>query len=437
MTNVNYFKDQFNKLQESEQQGLLSEIREENFRAFNHSGLPTLRMEEWKYTNISSLFDRNYEFSEIGSFSPEILSSLDKMRITGHQEANELVFLNGQYCPSLSVIRSPESQLVVLSLEEALKSSYKDRVKTQLGQSNQYIKDGIHALNASFIHEGLFIYVPKGQQPVQPIYIYHLTDARQQNILSQPRSLVYLEPQAKLQIAESYQTMGVSEAFSNEVMEIVVRADAFLEYYKIQNDGPNSHQVNTTHISQLEKSHVHTAVLSFSGGMIRNNLNLVLDAGGNESHLYGLSLLKDNTHVDNHTMIDNKEPDCFSNQLYKAVADHASTSIFSGRIVVRPDAQKTNAYQSSKNILLSDLASINAKPQLEIFADDVKCSHGCTVGQLDEETLYYLRARGIPKEQAEILLLQAFAADILGQIKPAPLQQYVEKMIYDHLSFSS
>jgi Fe-S cluster assembly protein SufD len=177
-------------------------------------------------------------------------------------------------------------------------------------------------------------------------------------------------------------------------------------------------------------------VVSLNGGVIRNNLNLILDAAGNETHLYGLYLLKGKSHVDNHTLVDNKQPNCFSNQLYKGIAGDASTGVFSGRIIVQPDAQKTNAYQSNKNIILSDQATINTKPQLEIFADDVKCSHGCTVGQLDEEALFYLRARGIPKEAAEVLLLEAYAADILVQIKLEPLRNHVAELIYEHLSIS-
>jgi Fe-S cluster assembly protein SufD len=162
-------------------------------------------------------------------------------------------------------------------------------------------------------------------------------------------------------------------------------------------------------------------------------MNLVLDADGNETHLYGLYLLKGKTHADNHTMIDNKQPNCFSNQLYKGIADDFSTAVFNGKIMVQPNAQKTNSFQSNKNILLSDNATINTKPQLEIFADDVKCSHGCTVGQLDE-ALFYLRARGIPKEKAEVLLLQAYAADVLTHIKLMAIRAYVEKLIYEHLS---
>jgi Fe-S cluster assembly protein SufD len=163
--------------------------------------------------------------------------------------------------------------------------------------------------------------------------------------------------------------------------------------------------------------------------MIRNNMNLVMDAAGNETHLYGLYMLKGHTHADNHTLVDNRKPNCFSNQLYKGIVDDKATAVFNGKIMVQPDAQKTNAYQSNKNILLSDQASINTKPQLEIFADDVKCSHGCTVGQLDETALFYLRARGIPKENAQAMLLQAFASDILAQVKPELLREHIRQLI--------
>lgn len=433
MTNVNYFKDHFDQLQDAAPAGTITELRKENFNTFNQAGLPTLRLEEWKYTNISALFEKEYQLTNSENSNVQ-LTDIDKVRLPGHEHANELVFVNGRFVPSLSNIRSSEQQLVVLPLAAAATGSYADLVKTHLGQSSAYIKDGIHALNTSFIQDGVFILVPKKQQLEQPVYLYHISDARQQNTLAQPRSLIYVSEQAKLQLAETYTTLGTADSFSNEVMEIVVDSAAVVEYYKLQNDGSNASQVGSTHVHQVGKSYVHTVTISLNGGVIRNNLNLVLDAEGNETHLYGLSLLKGHSHVDNHTLVDNKKPNCFSNQLYKGIADDASTGIFSGRIIVQPDAQKTNAYQSNKNILLSEQATINTKPQLEIFADDVKCSHGCTVGQLDEEALFYLKARGIPGAEAEVLLLQAFAADIVAQIKSEPLRIHVEKLIFEHLS---
>jgi Fe-S cluster assembly protein SufD len=220
-------------------------------------------------------------------------------------------------------------------------------------------------------------------------------------------------------------------------MEIIVEKDALLEYYKIQNEAGNSSQVSTTHIRQTGKSYTHTVSVSLNGGTVRNNLNLVLDAEHCEAHLYGLYFPKGQSHMDNHTVVDNVKPNCFSNELYKGIIDDTATGVFNGKIFVRQQAQKTNAYQSNKNILLSDTASVNTKPQLEIFADDVKCSHGCTVGQLDEEALFYLRSRGVSEKNARSLLLHAFADDILQTIKPEPLRAYVEQLISERLEFDA
>jgi Fe-S cluster assembly protein SufD len=206
-----------------------------------------------------------------------------------------------------------------------------------------------------------------------------------------------------------------------------------LEYYRIQNDSPNASQVNTTHIRQVGKSLVNTVTVSLDGGIVRNNLNIAMEAEHSESHFYGLYFLKGNTHVDNHTVVDNVKPHCESNELYKGVVDDRATAVFNGKIFVQKDAQKTNAYQSNKNLLLSNEASVNTKPQLEIFADDVKCSHGCTVGQLDEEAFFYLRSRGISEKAAKSLLIHAFAVDILEHIKPEKVRAYVDRLIAERL----
>lgn len=432
MIDLTYFKAQFEQLQQAAAEDGIAVMRRDSFDAFNKTGLPTFRTEEWKYTGISSLFDKTYELN--GATGKVTAAEVDAVRLPGHAEANELVFVNGHFDPALSSIRSSGTELEVLSLKDAAKGTYKAIVTAHFNKSSNYIKDGIHTLNGAFMDDGVFIHVHKGKQPEHPVYLYHISDARTQHTMAQPRSLIYAAENCRLQLTEVYATLGASDSFYNEVMELVVAENAFVEYYKIQNDGSNASQVNTTHITQTGRSNVHTVTITLNGGIVRNNMNLVLDAAGNETHLYGLYLLRGKTHVDNHTLIDNRQPNCFSNQFYKGIADDASTAVFNGRIMVQPDAQKTNAYQSNKNILLSDQATINTKPQLEIFADDVKCSHGCTVGQLDDEALFYLRARGIPKADAEVLLLQAYAADILEQIKPAPLRKHVEKLIHKHLS---
>jgi len=434
--NLEYFGEEFKKLQASDPDAFLSNVRKEGFANFNGKGIPTHKNEEWKYSSlgINNLFKKEYQVTEVAEALQVTKADVDKMRLPGFEKANELIFVNGKYIPELSTIRSSEEQLVIMPLEEAENGAYKEIVKEHLGKSALFINDGIHALNTSFIYGGVFIFAVKKQIIEKPVYLYHISDARDNHILSQPRSLVYVEDRAKLQVVETYKTIGSMDSFTNEVTEIMVKRDAIFEHYKIQNDNASASQVGTTHVRQIGKSYAHTLVISLNGDTIRNNTNIIMETEGNEAHMYGLYLLKGNTHVDNHTLVDNKMPNCFSNELYKGVIDGNATGVFSGKIFVRPDAQKTNAYQTNNNILLSDKASVNSKPQLEIYADDVKCSHGCTVGRLDEEALFYLQTRGISKDHAQAMLLEAYAASIVEQIKIEPLREYAEQLIAERLS---
>ena len=433
MNTTEYFKEQFDQLQSENKDSGLQTIRQNAFDAFIQMGIP-VRNEEWKYTRINNLFNKEYQFtvSQIAtSISPE---DLDAVRLPGHEQANELVFVNGIFSFPLTSIRS-SNQLLVMPLEEAVKSEFKEIISKHLGDSSKYLKDGINALNTAFVHGGVFIHVKKGQISEHPIYIYNITDARSENILSQPRSLVHISENAEVQLVETFATIGLQESFTNQVMELIVEKNARLEYYKIQNDASHTNQVSTTHIRQIGKSYTHTVTISLNGAIVRNNLSVILDAEYCEAHLYGLYLQKGQSHIDNHTVVDNVKPNCFSNEIYKGIIYDRATGVFNGKIFVQPQAQKTNAYQSNKNILLSDAASVNSKPQLEIFADDVKCSHGCTVGQLNEEGLFYLQSRGISEKIARSLLLHAFAVDILEHIKPEPIREYVDKLISERLEF--
>ena len=432
MNTIEYFKERFEQLQSENGSNGLGTLRQSAFNAFNKMGIPTVKHEEWKYTRISGLFNKEYEFP----LKPVNISEkdLNALRLPGYEQANELFFVNGIFSAALSTIRS--SELVVLPLEEAASKEYKDIVTNNLGHSSNYLKDGIHALNTAFVQGAVFIHVKKGKITEHPVYIYNITDARSANIFSQPRSLVHISENAQVQIVETYTTIGLSESFTNQVMEIVVEKDAMVEYYKIQNDAPHTNQVSSTHIRQIGKSYVHTVVISLNGGIVRNNLNVVLEAEHCEAHLYGLYFPTGQTHIDNHTLVDNVKPNCLSNQLYKGILNDNASAVFNGKIFVQPNAQKTNAYQSNKNVLLSNSASVNTKPQLEIFADDVKCSHGCTVGRLNEEGLFYLQSRGIPEKKAKSLLVHAFAIDILEHIKPEPIRIYVDHLISERLEFN-
>lgn len=435
MSTIDSIKEKFQQLQAANGHSPLTSIEKAAFHTFDSVGIPTVKNEEWKYTRIGSVFTKEYAFNSENISTNVDAAELNGVRLPGYEEANELVFINGVYNASLSNVRS--ASLVLLSLEEAAANEYKGIVQQHLGHSGKYIKDGIHALNTAFLQEGVFVYIKRGKIVEHPVYIYNIADAKSNNVLSQPRSLVYVGENAQVQIAETYATLGFCESFTNQVTEVIVEKEAVVEYYKIQNDTAHSNQVATTHIRQVGKSLVNTVTISLNGGIVRNNLNIAMEAEYAESHFYGLYFLKGASHVDNHTVVDNVKPNCLSNELYKGIVDDKGTAVFNGKIFVQKDAQKTNAFQSNKNILLSENATVNTKPQLEIYADDVKCSHGCTVGQLDEESLFYMRSRGISEKSAKSLLVHAFALDVLEHIKLQPIREYVDHIITERLAVES
>lgn len=431
MSTIENIKERYRFLHSVASRRSLSPLEQHAFETFSKIGIPTSGNEEWKYTRIGNLFNKEYSFTDKDTAFAE--KDFEALRLSGHENANEIVFVNGLYSSSLSIVRSEE--LVVLPLQLAAESEYAGIVSKHLGHSSQYVNDGIHALNTAFVQQGIFIHVKRNQLTEHPVYIYHITDARAANTFSQPRSLVHISENAQVQLVESYFTIGASESFTSQVMEIALEKNALVEYYKIQNDTSNTNLVSTTHFRQVEKSAIHAVTISLNGRIVRNNLNIALAAEHSEAHLYGLYFLKGSSHVDNHTIVDHVKPNCMSNELYKGIINDQATAVFNGKIFVQPQAQKTNAFQSNKNVLLSNTATVNTKPQLEIFADDVKCSHGCTVGRLDEEGLFYLRSRGISEEMAKSLLIQAFASDILEYIKLPVIKEYVDRLISERLEF--
>jgi Fe-S cluster assembly protein SufD len=429
---IQYFSELYQ--QSAATDSALQGFRRRQLDNFSKWGIPGPRHEEWKYARVAQLFTDRLSYL---ATAPELKASdIDPYRLPGAEAATELVFVNGQYHPGLSVVRHDAAVLQVLTLEVAARGTHADWIEANIGHSAQYHTDGIHALNGAFAGQGLFLEICKNAILEAPIYIYHVVDSRAGFTFAQPRILAHVQAASQVQIAEQYINLGGQDSFTNEVIEIVAEADSVVDYYKIQNEGPLSNHVGTTHIRQAGKCLTNAVTITLDGGMVRNNLNMIMASARGESHMYGLSLLDGKTLADNHTIVDNVEPHCFSNELYKAIMDGESTGVFNGKIFVRKDAQKTNAYQSNKNILLGDKATANTKPQLEIFADDVKCSHGCTVGRLDEEAMFYLRARGISESNAKALLLHAFAVDVLEHIKHDQLRTHVDGLISERLGFN-
>ncbi len=413
--------------------GSLQALLKSGLQVLDQEGIPTVKHEEWKYTRIAGVLNKDYHYAaEVTGLSK---TDVDGVRLPGYESANELVFVNGVYHAELSKVLSSKEELDILPLSEAVKGDYKSFVDQHLGHSAKYHKDGINAMNNVVAYEGLFIAVKKNKKLTHPVYCYYINDARSSKILSQPRTLIHIGANAEVFFVEEEITLGTDDSFINRIAEIVVEENAQLHIYKIQNEDSHSSCVKTTHIRQVGVSKVNSVTLTLNGGTIRNNLNFILEAPGCESHMYGLYCVKGETHIDNHTIVDNVQPNSFSNELYKGIIDEKATAVFNGKIFVRQDAQKTNAYQSNKNVLMSNEATVNTKPQLEIFADDVKCSHGCTIGRLDEEALFYLRARGVGEKAAKALLLYAFAGEILDKIELEPIRKYAEEIIAERLNF--
>jgi Fe-S cluster assembly protein SufD len=427
---LDYLKEQLDQLPSTGNKGL-SGIRRGALEAFMQQGIPTGRDEEWKYTRIAQVFNKEYRLEMPDGEASFAAADMSAIRLPGYESANELVFVNGRFSEELSVIRS--EGLKVMPLEEVETEEHRSFLGLHFNHSSGYLKDGIHALNTAWMLNGAYIYIEKKATLEHPVYIYNVSDSRRFPVISQPRSLVQVSEGAQAQLVETYFTLGDTGSFTNQVMEIVVEKDAHLTYYKIQNDKSTASQVSTTHIRQTGKSAVSAVTVSLEGGIVRNNLHAVMEAPYAEAHLYGLYFQSGESHIDNHTLVDNAVPNCLSNELYKGILDQRSTGVFNGKVFVRKDAQKTNAFQSNKNVLLSETAGINTKPQLEIFADDVKCSHGCTIGSLDEEGLFYLQSRGIPYGEAVALLLQGFASDILEKIQLVPVRDYVQELIAQRL----
>ena len=412
--------------------GNLDTFHSENWKNFSEWGLPAIKHEEWKYARIKNVFSDKMILNGTTSLNAE---NIKTYLLEGNLSKNAIVFINGVYNKPLSTITESENNLVVKSLSAAAEDEDAEFVKNNLGHSQRYHQDGINALNAAFAAGGVYIKVKKGKRIEHPVVVYHLTDTSSGFVFAQPRVLVNVEAAAEVVLLETYNKLGNDESLTNEVIEICASQDAIVNYVKIQNEGKDANHAGTTHIRQLEKCVTHAVTLTLSGKLVRNNLNMVMEAANSESHMYGLYLLNGETLADNHTIVDNQQPNCLSNELYKGIMDEKSTGVFNGKIFVRQDAQKTNAYQSNKNILISENASANTKPQLEIFADDVKCSHGCTIGKLDQDAMFYLKARGISEQTARAMLLHAFAIDILDQIKNEEIRNYADKLISERLSY--
>ncbi|WMJ73060.1 Fe-S cluster assembly protein SufD [Cytophagaceae bacterium ABcell3] len=400
--------------------------RENAFASFREIGLPKVKDEEFKYTNFGKVLKNNFSFQPSSKVAESEISDF----FIKDTEAFRLVFINGRLSEELSDIAGSESALEVSDIN-TVPSEEIDKYYAQAGSDQA---DGFTLLNNALSENGVFIKVKRNKVVSRPVVLYYITDTKQGNAFVQPHNIIVGEENAEASFVQSFHSIGSDKSFNNIVTEAYLKESANIQLYTIQNDREESYQVNRCFAHQLGKSRFYASTITLNGSMIRNDLNILMKAEHSESELYGLYLLKDNAHADNHTLVDHAVPNCYSNELYKGILDNKSTGVFNGKIYVRLDAQKTNAFQSNKSILLSKDATMNTKPQLEIFADDVKCTHGATIGQLDEEPLFYLRSRGIKEETAKKLLVLAFAQDIVNNIRNVQLKHILTDLITKRIS---
>ncbi|WP_144605259.1 Fe-S cluster assembly protein SufD [Algoriphagus algorifonticola] len=388
--------------------------------SFLSQGLPAVKEEEYKFTQISRKLEK--EISDFQSAKPiELTKELVDQSIYEGFEGNVLVFNNGHFIPELSDL--PEGVEI---------SSITKKEDLNLGSIAKPEKDTFAALNLASFQDGAFISVPKKTQITAPILLLSFFKANFGQVV-QPRIWIESGDFAEVTFIEQSVLLGEEIVFANKVVEIKGGLNTKINYYRLQNEGKQFIEVSNIETDIHQDSQFSAVTISLSGNLVRNNLNLNILGSNSVGNMYGIYLLNGKTHVDNHTNVDHTVPHAESNELYKGIlADH-SRGVFNGKIFVRQDAQKTNAFQQNNNILLSEDAVINTKPQLEIWADDVKCSHGCTTGQLDEEALFYLQARGIDKMQAKGLLLYAFAGEVLEHIETESFQAYCTNLVQERL----
>ena len=400
------------------------DIRSSAIKNFEEKGFPSKKEEAWKYTSLNSL--QKVDFS-IFPKEENALEYKDVKKYFIHEiDTYKIVFIDGIYSSFLSETTHDGVDICLMS-SALTKPMYKQIVDVYFNKVASQ-DESLTTLNTAFSREGAYIYIPKNKMPKKPVEIVHFATGNEASLMLQPRNLIIVEENAEIQIIERHQSLTSNEVLTNSVTEIFAAKSAIVDYYKVQNDVATASLIDNTYINQKSKSFVNVHTFSFGGKLTRNNLNFYQNGEYMDSTMKGVTILGEKQHVDHHTLVHHIEPNCESHQDYKGIYGENSTGVFNGKIIVDKIAQKTNAFQQNNNILISDKATINTKPQLEIFADDVKCSHGCTIGQLDDAAMFYMQARGIGKEKARKLLLQSFVGEVIERIQMDEMKNHIGKL---------
>jgi Fe-S cluster assembly protein SufD len=424
---IQWISDEFARFHadlESQTPPWLTGLRKDAFRRFEDLGFPTTRQEEWRFTNVKRIAETEFALAEI----PAPLSRETVAPFVLDEDYLRLVFVNGHYVSDLSATGATPRGVVISSLSAAL-ADHPALIEDHLGQLASDENACFAALNSAFVREGGFVHLPRGAVVERPIHLLFISTGNGSPTVSHPRNLIIAERDTQVSIIESYVGLNDGVYLTNAVTEVSVAENAIVDHCKLQQEGAGGYHVATTQVRQQRTSRFSSHYFSLGGRLVRNEVNVTLDAEGCECTLNGLYVAAGNQHMDNRTRIDHAKPHCNSHELYKGILDGRAKGVFNGKIYVHPDAQQTDAKQSNRVLLLSDDAVIDTKPQLEIYADDVKCTHGATVGQLDKTAMFYLRSRGITEDLARSLLVYAFANEIASALELEAVREHVERFL--------
>lgn len=408
----------------------LHDLRKDALSKLNEMNFPTLKDEEWRYTNVSPILKHNFVHPLSVEKVEYTKDEISKYIFNGF-DSHLVVIINGIFSEELSDIKNLPEGVVIGSLDKISREN-PELIKNHFGK-NIKLKNAFNFLNAAYSNDGLVLYVPNNKVLEKPIQVLYLNGNDNAEVLSVPRSFIYIGKSAEASVIANYRGMGKNPYLSNVINEFVIEQNAHLNYYKVQNESQNAYHIDLTDGYQNRDSVFNHLSLSFGGLIVRNDLASLHDDENIQTHYYGLYVGRQNQHIDNYTFVDHAKPNCESNELYKGILDDKARGVFTGRILVRQDAQKTNAYQSNKAVLLSEKTQVDTKPQLEIFADDVKCSHGAAIGRLDDVAYFYIRSRGVPEAIAKSMLIKAYASDVLDNVTIEEFKEQLNHMIFESL----
>jgi Fe-S cluster assembly protein SufD len=421
---------QFESLAGADEPEWLRPVRRGAMDRFAQTGFPAARDEEWRFTPVSAITQA--EFAPAAP-APAIARDAIEPFVFGHAEWPLLVFVDGRFDAALSSVPTLPGGARAMSLAAAIAAA-DETVARHLGHHAPVEASGFTALNTALIRDGAFVHVPAGVELPSPVHLLFVSSGETEGTVAHPRNLIVLEPGARASVIESYVALAPGRRyFTNAVTEVSSGEGAWTEHTRIQRESEGAYHIGLTHVDQARDSHYRSFTLAMGGAIARHNLHVRLNAPSIETLMYGLYLTRGDQVVDNHTAIYHDHPNCNSWEVYKGVMGGDSRAVFNGKVFVRPEAQKTDAKQTNRNLLLSDGARVHTKPQLEIFADDVKCTHGATVGQLDDVALFYLRSRGIGETAARTLLTYAFAAEVVEEVALEPVRLELERLVRERL----